>query len=60
MAYRQVRDRALRLELLHGLRKEHPDWTEEKIIAVVALKTGVRPTRVREYIDLMKTAGEWI
>lgn len=55
----QVRDRAFRIERLLEIRKEHPEWNEQRLVAEMSVLSGVRERRVEEYIDLLKRSGRW-
>jgi hypothetical protein len=59
MAYKMVRDRLARIEHIATLRRDHPDWDEQRIIDEICVTTGVRATRVQEYIELLKRTGRW-
>jgi hypothetical protein len=54
-----VRDRLKRIQYLQDLRKAHPDWSEEKLVAMLSVETGVKPYTVQTYINLLKEAGKW-
>lgn len=55
----QVRDRLVRINETLKLHKENPEWNEHRILVEMCVLSGVRETRIIEYIKLLKQSGRW-
>jgi hypothetical protein len=57
MSGMEIKRKGYKLKLLQ-LFEENPDMTEEKVIGLLSGLTGLRHTRIKEYVEELKAEGK--